>query len=137
MMNSVSLSTPELQALEAAAQAGEGRVSTVPHRLSIVVPMYNEVQNAVPMIDAVQDALAAYPWPWELIVVDDGSADGTGQALDRRARELGPHIRILHLARNFRQTAAMQRIPRRHAGRPWYVEAGRILDKVELARSSG
>jgi glycosyltransferase involved in cell wall biosynthesis len=108
MMNSVSLSTSELQALQAAAQAGEGRVSTVPHRLSVVVPMYNEVANAVPMIDAVQEALAAYPWPWELIVVDDGSADGTGQALDGRAREIGDHIRILHLARNFRQTAAMQ-----------------------------
>ena len=78
------------------------------HRLSVVVPMYNEVENASALIDAVQGALVAYPWPWELIVVDDGSTDGTGRALDRHARETGPHIRVLHLARNFRQTAAMQ-----------------------------
>ena len=107
MMNSVSFTASELQAMQS-APSGDERVSAVPHRLSVVVPMYNEVANAVPMIDAVQGALANYPWPWELIVVDDGSADGTGQALDRRARELGGHIRILHLARNFRQTAAMQ-----------------------------
>ncbi|WP_082702525.1 glycosyltransferase family 2 protein [Pseudacidovorax intermedius] len=79
-----------------------------PHRLSIVVPMYNEVENAAALVDAVQAALAHYPAPWELIVVDDGSQDGTGPALERRAAEVGPHVRVLRLARNFRQTAAMQ-----------------------------
>ncbi|RDI26053.1 glycosyltransferase involved in cell wall biosynthesis [Pseudacidovorax intermedius] len=79
-----------------------------PHRLSVVVPMYNEVENAAALVDAVQAALAHYPAPWELIVVDDGSQDGTGPALERRAAELGPHVRVLRLARNFRQTAAMQ-----------------------------
>jgi glycosyltransferase involved in cell wall biosynthesis len=79
-----------------------------PHRLSVVVPMYNEIDNAKPLIDAVQSALAAYPQPWELIVVDDGSRDGTGRALQDHAASVGPHIRVLRLLRNFRQTAAMQ-----------------------------
>jgi len=79
-----------------------------PHRLSVVVPMYNEIDNAKPLIDAVQAALAAYPQPWELIIVDDGSRDGTGRALQDHAAALGPHIRVLRLLRNFRQTAAMQ-----------------------------
>ncbi len=79
-----------------------------PHRLSVVVPMYNEVDNAAPLVDTIQAALASYPAPWELIVVDDGSIDGTGPALDRAARKVGPHVRVLHLSRNFRQTAAMQ-----------------------------
>jgi glycosyltransferase involved in cell wall biosynthesis len=70
--------------------------------------MFNEVDNAAALVDSVQAALATYPWPWELIVVDDGSTDGTGRALDRCAREAGSYVRILHLARNFRQTAAMQ-----------------------------
>jgi glycosyltransferase involved in cell wall biosynthesis len=81
---------------------------TVAERVSVVVPMYNEVDNAVPLIDAVHAALADGAYTWELIVVDDGSTDGTGQALDRHARQVGPHVRVLHLARNFRQTAAMQ-----------------------------
>ena len=79
-----------------------------PHRLSLVVPMYNEVDNAAPMIDEVQQALANYGQPWELIVVDDGSSDGTGRRLREHARSLGPHVRVIELARNFKQTAAMQ-----------------------------
>ncbi len=78
------------------------------HRVSVVVPMYNEVENAAPMVDAVQAALADYPFPWELIVVDDGSTDGTGRALAAHAKAVGPHVRVLELARNFKQTAAMQ-----------------------------
>jgi glycosyltransferase involved in cell wall biosynthesis len=92
-----------------AAASGAIVTAAVPaHRLSVVVPMYNEVDNAAPMIDDVQAALADYPWPWELIVVDDGSRDGTGPALERHAAKVGPHIRIIRLLRNFRQTAAMQ-----------------------------
>lgn len=78
------------------------------HRLSVVVPMYNEIGNAAPLIDAVQSALVAYPHPWELVVVDDGSRDGTGAALQRHAATVGAHVRVVRLARNFRQTAAMQ-----------------------------
>lgn len=78
------------------------------HTLSVVVPMYNEQENAPLQIDAVQSALALYPMPWELIVVDDGSSDGTVAALCARAKEIGPHVRVVELRRNFKQTAAMQ-----------------------------
>lgn len=79
-----------------------------PHRLSVVVPMFNEVGNARHLLDAVQAALADYPFAWELIVVDDGSTDGTVHVLREHARRLGKHVVILALRRNFRQTAAMQ-----------------------------
>jgi glycosyltransferase involved in cell wall biosynthesis len=72
------------------------------------VPMYNERENAAPLIDAVQEALATYPAPWELVVVDDGSRDGTALALERRGAEVGAHIRVVRLRRNFGQSAAMQ-----------------------------
>lgn len=78
------------------------------HRLSIVVPMYNEVDNVEPFVSAVHQALDNYPYPWELIIVNDGSRDGTQKALDEQARLRGPHVRPIHLWRNFRQTAAMQ-----------------------------
>ncbi len=91
-----------------AEQPGPARATSLPHRLSVVVPMYNEVENAAPLLDAVQEALREYPSPWELVVVDDGSRDGTGAALERRAAELGPHVRVVRLRRNFGQSAAMQ-----------------------------
>ena len=78
------------------------------HRLSVVVPMYNEVDNVEPFVTAVHDALNSYPYPWELIIVNDGSRDGTQKALDEQAKLRGPHVRPIHLWRNFRQTAAMQ-----------------------------
>ena len=91
--------------------AGElpSQSSTTPnHRLSVVVPMYNERESAQPLIDAVQAALADYPHAWELIVVDDGSSDGTPRILRSHAAQVGAHIRVLELRRNFKQTAAMQ-----------------------------
>ncbi len=81
---------------------------TPPHRLSVVVPMYNEEELAHDLIDAVQAALHDYPHPWELVVVDDGSRDRTQARLRERAAQVGPHIRVVRLLRNFRQTAAMQ-----------------------------
>jgi glycosyltransferase involved in cell wall biosynthesis len=78
------------------------------HRLSVVVPMYNEFDNVAALLREVHQALHAYPAPWELVVVDDGSSDGTGAALEREAAARGEHVRVLRLTRNFRQTAAMQ-----------------------------
>ncbi|HET8748298.1 MAG TPA: glycosyltransferase family 2 protein [Ramlibacter sp.] len=107
-MSSASLSHPAFGEPALAEPAATVLAALPAHRLSVVVPMYNEAENAAELIDAVESSLAAYPWPWELVVVDDGSTDGTGRALDRRAREAGSHVRVLHLARNFRQTAAIQ-----------------------------
>ncbi len=96
-----------------AVRADAGAIPSVPsplpaHRLSVVVPMYDEVENVDPLLDAVEQALASYPAPWELVVVDDGSRDGTGAALERGAARVGPHVRVVRLLRNYRQTAAMQ-----------------------------
>lgn len=74
--------------------------------MSVVVPLYNEEQNVRPLVEAVRGALGD-GWPWELILVDDGSTDGTADA----AADLlpsRPELRLLRLARNYGQTVAMQ-----------------------------
>lgn len=76
--------------------------------LSIVIPMYNEIDNVGPMIARVHEGLATYQGNWELLVVDDGSSDGTPKALHRESAIYGNHVRVIELRRNFGQTAAMQ-----------------------------
>ncbi|MDR3087224.1 MAG: glycosyltransferase family 2 protein [Azoarcus sp.] len=79
-----------------------------PHRLSIVTPLFNEVENVAPLLERIHLALDAYPCPWEVVLVDDGSSDATPAELVRCARLYGPYVRIIRLVRNFKQTAAMQ-----------------------------
>ena len=76
--------------------------------LSVVIPLYQEVDNVVPLLTRVHAGLAGYGGPWELICVDDGSRDGTAARLREAATGYGPHVRVIRLGRNFGQTAAMQ-----------------------------
>ncbi len=77
-----------------------------PNLLSVVVPMYNEVGNVRPVVEAVRLALEP-EGPWELIVVDDGSTDGTREELERAAGD-DDRIRAIILPRNRGQTAALR-----------------------------
>jgi glycosyltransferase involved in cell wall biosynthesis len=79
-----------------------------PKSLSVVVPMYEEADNIAHLVEAVHQGLADYRGRWELICVDDGSSDGTYQALRAEAEQSGSHLRIIRMRRNFGQTAAMQ-----------------------------
>jgi glycosyltransferase involved in cell wall biosynthesis len=79
-----------------------------PNSLSVVIPMYQEVDNVAPMLARVHEGLSEYPAPWELICVDDGSRDGTGDRLRAEAARYGSHVRVIQMRRNFGQTAAMQ-----------------------------
>ena len=71
--------------------------------LSLVVPAYNERENLAPLLDEITSALAGRTY--EVIVVDDGSTDGTLQEL-KALRARHPQLRILALERNSGQTAA-------------------------------
>jgi glycosyltransferase involved in cell wall biosynthesis len=74
--------------------------------LSVVVPLYDEEESLPRLVDAVRDALADGP-SWELVLVDDGSRDRTAAvAAALAARD--DRVRLVRLARNYGQTAAMQ-----------------------------
>lgn len=61
-------------------------------RLSVIIPTYNEHQNMQPLIESVRDALGDIPW--EVIVVDDDSPDGTYDEVNRIAQR-EPRVRCL------------------------------------------
>jgi polyisoprenyl-phosphate glycosyltransferase len=71
--------------------------------LSVVAPMYNEEATAAAFCERVFAALEGVPL--ELILVDDGSSDGTAKIVDDLAAS-DPRVRVVRLSRNFgHQTA--------------------------------
>ncbi len=79
-----------------------------PCSLSVVIPLFEEADNVAPLVQRVHDGLAGFRHPWELILVDDGSRDGTGDRLQDAAEHYGSHVRVIRFRRNYGQTAAMQ-----------------------------
>ncbi len=71
-------------------------------KLSVVVPVMNEEDNIAPLFDAVREALKGIDY--ELIMVDDGSADHTVEKMKELADE---RTKIVVFNRNFGQTTAM------------------------------
>ena len=71
--------------------------------LSLVVPAYNERENLAPLLDEIASALAGRTY--EVIIVDDGSTDGTLETL-KSLRARHPQLRIIAFERNAGQTAA-------------------------------
>jgi dolichol-phosphate mannosyltransferase len=63
----------------------------------LVLPTYNEAENLESMVDAVLPRLAESGVEYHVLVVDDGSPDGTGRIADRLAQE-HPEVEVLHRA---------------------------------------
>jgi dolichol-phosphate mannosyltransferase len=75
-----------------------------PPDVSIVIPMHDEAENVAPLIAEIIEACAGHAF--EIVAVDDGSRDGTGEVLrSLAARE--PRLRLLRHARAAGQSAAV------------------------------
>ncbi|MEM9901921.1 MAG: glycosyltransferase family 2 protein [Pseudomonadota bacterium] len=72
--------------------------------VSVVVPMHDEAENVAPLLDGIIAACA--PMAFEVIVVDDGSRDGTAAAV-RKAAAGEPRIRLLRHPKAAGQSAAV------------------------------
>ena len=74
--------------------------------LSVIVPVYDEEENVVPLVEELCRVLDGIGRTAEIVVVDDGSADRSGALLTALAAE-EPRLRVVRLARNYGQTAAL------------------------------
>src|SRR5262249_27452903 len=75
--------------------------------ISVVVPIYNELENIPLLYQQLAAVLPSLNRPWEIVFVDDGSTDGSSDRLKQiAARE--SHVRVIHFRRNYGQAAAMQ-----------------------------
>ncbi|MBB3108772.1 glycosyltransferase involved in cell wall biosynthesis [Paenibacillus phyllosphaerae] len=74
--------------------------------LTVVAPVYNERDNIDRLHAAVTEAVQAQVDDYELVLVDDGSSDGSGPLLDELAAK-DPHVTVIHFERNCGQTSAI------------------------------
>jgi len=78
----------------------------LPPELSIVVPLYNEAESLPPLVEQLLAALRPLGRSFELVLVDDGSSDGTASML-RQLADQTPELVAVLLRRNYGQTPAM------------------------------
>lgn len=74
-------------------------------KLSVVIPVFDEVDNLGRLDEALREALRGQDY--EVILVDDGSTDGSLRRLEELARADPEHLMVVELRRNFGQTAAI------------------------------
>lgn len=74
--------------------------------LSLVVPLYNERPMLPLFFERVLPVLATLDLHWEIVLIDDGSDDGSAQYI-RSVIDRTPGIRLIKLSRNFGKEAAM------------------------------
>jgi len=75
--------------------------------VSIVVPVFDESRNIEPLVRRVVAACSTLENAWELLLVDDGSRDDSGEKLEAAARAHPGRIRAIFLNRNYGQHAAI------------------------------
>lgn len=75
-------------------------------KVSVVIPCFNERDNLRPLYEKTIVALEALRVPFEVVLVDDGSTDGTQAVLEELAAA-DARTRVVFLARNSGQTAAL------------------------------
>jgi glycosyltransferase involved in cell wall biosynthesis len=75
--------------------------------LSIVIPAYNEEQRITPTLDRLHAFLAGEKRSYEIVVVDDGSTDGTADLVEQLAARI-PHLRVVRSKPNRGKGAAVR-----------------------------
>lgn len=74
--------------------------------LSIIVPVFNEVDNIQNLLEEIVNALPAEQYAYEVLFVDDGSKDGTVARIQQLTKQF-PQLRGIYHARNYGQSAAL------------------------------
>src|SRR5439155_21928916 len=74
--------------------------------ISVVVPLFKEGANVHPLLAGITTGLAKTGYPFELILVDDGSPDDTWKVISEEAQVL-PSVRGFRLSRNFGKELAL------------------------------
>ena len=101
-------------------------------RLSVAIPLYNEESTVGELLRRLMAVLVTVPGgPHEVVIVDDGSSDGTPACLEAAARG-DPRLRVVALSRNFGHQAALTAALDHVAGDATVVMDGDLQDQPEM-----
>jgi glycosyltransferase involved in cell wall biosynthesis len=79
-----------------------------PYQISIVVPLYNEVESLPELHQWITTVMQAHGFSYEVVFVDDGSKDGSWKAVEElQARD--PNVKGIKFQRNYGKSAALQK----------------------------
>lgn len=73
--------------------------TTVDPDISVVIPAFNEERRLAPTLETIATYLARQPFAWEVVVVDDGSSDGTASLVER-VHATDPRIGVIRCGEN-------------------------------------
>ncbi len=106
----------------------------MPPALSIVLPAYNEQDNIERAVRSAASAAKALVEDWEVVVVDDGSRDLTGERLSRLQADLEPALRVVRHPENRGYGAALRSGFLAARGKlVFYTDSDNQFDLSELA----
>ena len=74
--------------------------------ISVIAPVFNEKDNLLSFSNSVTTTMDKLGREWELLIIDDGSTDGSSEIIKHLSKH--PRIRSLLLSKNFGQTTAIQ-----------------------------
>jgi len=75
-------------------------------KISVIAPVFNEKENLISFTDSVKKTMNDLGQEWELIIIDDGSTDGSTDLI--KELSMHPRVRSLILSKNYGQTTAIQ-----------------------------
>ncbi|MDZ8223925.1 glycosyltransferase family 2 protein [Nostoc sp. ChiVER01] len=92
--------------VEQGVMGENGAISAVAPDVSVVLPIHDEVESLPLLLEAIASTLSSSQINYEIICVDDGSTDGSGDFLKEQA-QIRTDLKAVILRRNYGQTAAM------------------------------
>jgi glycosyltransferase involved in cell wall biosynthesis len=105
------VNTPAVVTTEGATTASSAEPIRLPPDLranfAVVIPAYNEVESIPALFQAIADTFRRHSLNGEVILIDDGSSDGTYEAALREGRERIERFQVLRHRRNLGKTEAM------------------------------
>lgn len=75
--------------------------------ISVVVPLYNEQESLPELMSWIDRVCRAERLSYEVIMVDDGSNDGSWEVVESLKKEYGDSLRAIHFMRNYGKSAAL------------------------------